>query len=115
MADDVVYVNIEDALKRVMNNKKLYTKLLGKFINDMNMDELLVTVQSGDYENAQKQAHTIKGAAANLALIELWHRIQDFEVQIKAKDVKPGMPEAVKVCYDTTIDEIKKVIAQYGS
>ncbi|MDR1904679.1 MAG: Hpt domain-containing protein [Treponema sp.] len=115
MADDVVYVNIEEGVKRVMNNKKLYVKLLHKFIVDMNIDELFVTVQGGDYEKAQEQAHTIKGAAANLGLTKLSRQIQDFETHIKAKDIKPGIPEAVKVCYDSTIDEIKKVIAQYGS
>jgi HPt (histidine-containing phosphotransfer) domain-containing protein len=71
MADEKVYVDEADGVKRVMNNLKLYMKLLAKFRNENNLDELNTLLKAGDLEKAQGAAHTIKGLAGNLSLVEL--------------------------------------------
>jgi HPt (histidine-containing phosphotransfer) domain-containing protein len=114
MADNIVYVNFDEGVKRVMNNTKLYVKLLTKFKADTNIVELAASLAAGDMEKAQGQAHTIKGISANLSLSELLNQILELENQIKAKSVAPGQYETVKTTYDATVQEVDKVIAQYG-
>jgi HPt (histidine-containing phosphotransfer) domain-containing protein len=112
---DVVYINFEEGLKRVMGNTKLYVRLLTKFRTDTRLDELSAQLEAGDYEKAQAAAHTIKGIAANLSLTELFEKIRDLEAQIKEKAVQPGVLDTVKAVFDETLKKLEGVIAQYGS
>jgi len=113
MANDVVYVNTEEALKRVMNNSKLLAKLLKKFKDDRNLIDLEAALAANDLPKAQINAHTLKGLSANLSLSELYKKVLELETQIKAGSVVPGQLEAVKTIYSETIIEVDKVIAQY--
>ena len=114
MAGDVVYIDFNEGVKRVMNNAKLYVKLLAKFKTDSNTDDLSASLAAGDYEKAQGQAHTIKGIAANLSLLELFKQVLELENQIKAKTVDPNQVETVKAAFAATVQEVDKVIAQNG-
>ena len=107
---DVVYINEEDGVKRVMNNTKLYTKLLTKFKNDTNLTDLLDSAEKLDWEKAQAAAHTIKGIAANLSLTELFNQALAVEAQIKEKSIKNGALENLKACFTETLLAVDKVI-----
>jgi HPt (histidine-containing phosphotransfer) domain-containing protein len=112
MADEIVYINFDEGVKRVMNNAKLYVKLLTKFKTDTKLDELDSSLAAGDLEKAQTAAHTIKGVAANLSLAELFKQSLELETQIKAKSVNPAQLETVKAVFAQTLQEVEKVIAQ---
>jgi len=114
MADEVVYIDFAEGVNRVMNNAKLYVKLLTKFKDGTNLNELEAAFGDGDLEKAQVQAHTVKGIAANLSLSELFKQILELENQIKARSVNPLQFETVKTVFAETIKEIDKVIAQNG-
>jgi HPt (histidine-containing phosphotransfer) domain-containing protein len=111
---DAVYVNFADGVKRVMNNVKLYVKLLNKFKADTTLDDLEASLAAGDLEKAQASAHTIKGVAANLSLSELFNQTLELETQIKAKSPKPEQMETVKTVFAGTLQEIDKVVAENG-
>ncbi|MDR3139682.1 MAG: Hpt domain-containing protein [Treponema sp.] len=113
-SEGAVYINHQEGLGRVLNNAKLYVKLLNKFKTDTNYDELQETLKGGDYEKAQAQAHTVKGIAANLSLPELFKQSLELETQIKARAVNPESVESFKVCFKETLAAVDKVIAQYG-
>jgi HPt (histidine-containing phosphotransfer) domain-containing protein len=112
MADNAVYVNVEEGRKRVMNNAKLYAKLLTKFKTDTNLDELIAALDSGDMEKAQSAVHTIKGISGNLSLSELYKQSVELETQIKQLAVKPDQVAATKNAFAQTLIEIERVIAQ---
>jgi HPt (histidine-containing phosphotransfer) domain-containing protein len=114
MADEVVYINFDEGVKRVMNNTKLYVKLLGKFKTDTDFGELEGALAAGDMEKARIQAHTIKGIAANLSLTELFKQAQALESQIKTGSVAPGDIETARAAYTATVQEVDKVMAQYA-
>ena len=114
MADDVVYIDVAEGVKRVMNNGKLYVKLLAKFKDDKNIIELDEALAAGDLPKAKASAHTLKGLAANLSLTELFKQSLELETQIKAESVNPDQIETVKNVYAQTITETDKVIAQYA-
>jgi HPt (histidine-containing phosphotransfer) domain-containing protein len=114
MADEVIYVNLNEGVKRVMNNAKLYIKLLTKFKTDTKLDDLETALGAGDLEKAQAAAHTLKGLAANLSLSELFKQSLELETQIKAQAVDPGQIETLKAAFAQTLQEVDKVIAQNG-
>jgi HPt (histidine-containing phosphotransfer) domain-containing protein len=114
MADEAVYINIEEGTKRVMNNAKLYVRLLTKFRNETKLDDLDGALAGGDMEKAQAVAHTIKGTAANLSLTRLFNQTLELETQIKARAVDPSQLETVKTVFAQTMQEVDKVIAQNG-
>jgi HPt (histidine-containing phosphotransfer) domain-containing protein len=111
---DVVYINPEEGSKRVMNNTKLYAKLLGKFKDDTNLKDAEAFLAADDMEKAKTSVHTLKGLAANLSLTELYNQTLELETQIKSGSYNPAQLETVKTVYAQTLTEVDKVIAQYG-
>ena len=112
---DVIYINEAEGIKRVMNNGKLYAKLLTKFKDDnTNLNDLIASVDVQDWEKAKAAAHTIKGVAANLSLTELFNQSMDIEAQVKEKSLNPESLEKMKTCYAGTLSAVEKVIAQYA-
>ena len=107
---DVIYIDEGQGKKRVMNNGKLYAKLLTKFKSDTNMNALLTHTDTQDWEKAQSAAHALKGLAANLSLIELFNQSLDIETQIKGKSVKPESIDNLKACFTETLIQMDKVI-----
>jgi HPt (histidine-containing phosphotransfer) domain-containing protein len=106
-----IYIDFEDGRKRVMNNTKLYAKLLGKFRDDPKIEPIFTALDQGNWEEAQVLTHTAKGVTANLSIKELNLRIQELEAQIKKKSVTSETIEAVKTCFAETMPHIEKVIA----
>ena len=114
MADNVVYIDFADGLKRVVNNTKLYVKLLAKFKSDNKLDGLEAAIAAGDMEKARNAAHTLKGVAANLSLTELYKQSLALETQIKGGAADPAQLNTVKTVFTRTLQEIDKVIAENG-
>ena len=109
---DVIYVDQEDGKKRVMNNAKLYTRLLGKFRDETRLEPVFTALEAGSYEEAQGLVHAIKGITGNLSIKDLNEKIVELEAQIKAKSVDPQIIEAVKMSFAATLPEVEKVIAE---
>jgi HPt (histidine-containing phosphotransfer) domain-containing protein len=114
MADDIVYIDVEEGSKRVMNNIKLYVKLLGKFKEDQSMGQLNTALADGNMDTAYNAAHTVKGLAANLSLHELYKKCVELESQIKAGSVNPDQSAVFMNVYEQTLLEVDKVISQYA-
>jgi HPt (histidine-containing phosphotransfer) domain-containing protein len=116
-ANGAVYINVDEAIKRVMNNGKLFARLLTKFKteNTSLLDDAINFVHAGDYEKAKVSIHTLKGIAANLALTELYKQTVELEKEIKGCAVKADTRESVQKCLGETLVLIDGVIAHYGS
>jgi HPt (histidine-containing phosphotransfer) domain-containing protein len=114
MADDIVYIDISDGVKRVKKKKKLYIRLLTKFREENSFAALEAATAAGDMEKAQEAVHTLKGVAANLSLSELFKQCLKLESQIKAREADPVQIETVKTVFAVTLQEINKVIAEHA-
>jgi HPt (histidine-containing phosphotransfer) domain-containing protein len=114
MADDAVYIDFADGVKRVMNNTKLYVKLLAKFRTDNKLDNLEAAIAAGNMEKARNEAHTIKGVAANLSLTELFKQSLALETQIKGGAADPAQVDTVKAAFAKTLLEIDRIISENG-
>lgn len=65
--------NVPLALRQLGNNMKLYTKLLDQFQKTYASaaQDIAESINAGDYETAERNAHTIKGLAGSLGATAL--------------------------------------------
>lgn len=66
------YINVKEALARVRDNKKLFRRMLGLFMESGEFAALEDSLMQKDYNKAADAAHAIKGITGNLALTELF-------------------------------------------
>ena len=81
-------VDLEDGLKRVVGNKRLYRDLLQQFASkqgDTPM-QMAAAIASGDRELAERIAHTVKGVAGNLGLGRVFLAAEKLEKTIRHSD-----------------------------
>ena len=61
-------VDLDRTMERFMNNEGLYLKFLKRFPEDPNFAQMKENIAGGQYEEAFKNAHTLKGLSGNLGL-----------------------------------------------
>lgn len=64
-------VNVEETLRRFMNNEMLMIKFLRKFVDDENMNKLRTLIAAKHYNEVLPVAHTLKGVSGNLVSVLL--------------------------------------------
>ena len=81
-------LNIESALGRMNNKKKLYFSVLEKFYNNNQnfIDEIKATLEKEDHETAQRLIHTLKGVSGNIGADSLHENTKLVEASIHEKD-----------------------------
>lgn len=80
-AAEGAFFDREALLERVMRDDGLVRLVLSTFVADMpvQMDALRAALASGDEKGVRRQAHTIKGAAANVGAMGLSQWAQTME------------------------------------
>jgi len=81
-------LNIQSALGRMNNKKKLYLNILEKFYNNNQnfITEIKATLEKDDYETAQRLIHTLKGVSGNIGAESLNENTKIVEASIHEKD-----------------------------
>jgi HPt (histidine-containing phosphotransfer) domain-containing protein len=88
------HINAAEGIKRIMNNKKLYITMLGRFKVRQMTDTVLEAIQAGDYEKMVFTMHAIKGTSANLGFATLSQLAAEMETLAKQKkDVSHMVPQ----------------------
>lgn len=82
-------IDYDDALDRFGGNAALYKRLAQKYLQDTHFASFVAALESGDYDEAYRQAHSLKGVAGNLSLA----RIYDIASMI-CECLRNGEPEA---------------------
>ena len=77
-------VDIQDGLKRFVNNAALYEKMLKKFPGASADLPVLPHFEAGDLEAALANAHTLKGMTGNLSLTPLYKAYTDIVALLRA-------------------------------
>jgi len=100
-------IDASAGLKSTMNNESLFLRLLSKFNdNQQNFEtEIGHFLDTRDFESATKSAHTLKGLAGNLGMIELQHAARELEMACR---------ENADNCFDLSrlvIDKLNIVFA----
>ncbi len=74
----------DDAKARLMMDSMI-ERFLQKFLEDKTMEDLRRAVASGDVPLSFRQAHTLKGVAANLAFTGLQKAASDLTEQLRPR------------------------------
>ena len=103
----------DDVVRRLMG-EKLVRKFLLKFLDDKSYADLERTLSEGDYKEAFRAAHTLKGVAANLAFTELMERVSELTEQLRpcTEPADEVLYQKVVESYDLTIQAIEAYKAE---
>jgi len=105
------FIDVNDALNRIGGNMDLLKRLLKRFLEGTQIDELNQVLQEGNIEEAARIAHTIKGVSANLSLVKLRTVTAELELILKEKlDHSAKLSELTDV-YDETVKILSEAIS----
>lgn len=79
-------------LRRFDDTPQLYQECLAIYVSGSNIDRLCENYGSGNWEEAFKIAHTMKGSSANLALTKLWDLYSRITEILKTDDPGSAAP-----------------------
>lgn len=64
-------------------SERMIRKFIGKYPQDPSFDQLSQAVEARDWQRAFREAHTLKGVAANLGFEELRQAASDLTEQLR--------------------------------
>ena len=81
------------ALQRLGGNQALLDRLLARFVNDHSdaAQQIIAAIESGDSPRAAREAHTLKGVAANLGAVLLASTAGAVEATLRQGEVVQGL------------------------
>lgn len=104
-------VNVDEGLKRLNGNEKLYTRLFGSFLKTLNANAVDVDFDCTDDTETIEKVHTIKGTAGNLSVTPLYEAYSEILGLLRS-----GQPKQAKVIIEKTLpvqEEIIQCIEKY--
>ena len=104
------YIDVNDALNRIGGNMDLYKRLLKRFVDGSQIEELQTAVNGDSLEDSVRQAHTLKGVSANLSLLKLKTIAADLESALKDGLDTSAMLAELMVVYDDTVKMIRELL-----
>jgi len=106
-------VDVDAGLSRVVGNKDLYRSLMGMFIETglAFREKISAALAGGDPKAAEREAHSIKGASANLGMGQLAEQAGVLEAMLKEA---PNDPDTAEV-FDRVDKEIQAMVSALQS
>ena len=111
-------IHLEDGVKRVAGNRRLYRDLLSQFAAKQSdaATQISAALQSGDSKLAERIAHTVKGVAGNLAINEVHSAAQNLEKAIREQQPSvPSLLEQFAIILRKQIASIDEALGQPAS
>lgn len=98
------YTALEGDYQEVLGrlyNEALVTKFVGKFLADQSYQLLDSSLKAGNYDEAFRAAHTLKGVTQNLSFTKLYKSSHEITEALRTKD------------YDRAVQLLPQVTADY--
>ncbi|MBU0483322.1 MAG: response regulator [Proteobacteria bacterium] len=78
-------LNLQEGLKRLAGNKKVYLKLLRAFATEYHdiSEKIKIALEKGELEKTQQLTHSLKGVAGNLAAKDIHQTAKDIEKALR--------------------------------
>lgn len=79
-----------DALERLAGNEQLFVMLVNKFTDQYknSADEVTTLISTGQLKDAAVLVHSIKGAAGNLSMVDLYNHAKALETELRAENTE---------------------------
>ena len=77
--------DVEEGLRRCMNNEDFYLRLVGMAAADDGFDRLAKQIDEGSMDGAFETAHALKGVLGNLFLTPLYEPVSEVTELLRAK------------------------------
>lgn len=104
---DAIEGDYEDVIKRLMS-EKLVQKFVLKFLSDSSFDNLVNDLKNGNYDDAFRDAHTLKGVSQNLSFTKLYMSSDKITEALREKNIDEAnslLPQ-VEADYNKTVSAI---------
>lgn len=66
-------IDYDDAMDRFGGNAELFFRLAGKYLDSDSYARLVSAMEMHDFDEAYRQAHSLKGVAGNLSFVKLYN------------------------------------------
>ena len=110
MSDE--YVDLNDAVSRIGGNTSLYKRLLSRFLEGNHYEAIKSALQTGDMEEAARQAHSLKGVSANLSLVKIRAITVELEQLIKDNADYAASLAELEQAFSATTEKISEILNQ---
>ena len=111
-------IKVMEGLNRVAGNRQLYRNLLRQFVDKQAdaSEQVSVAIESGDLKLAERIAHTVKGVAGNLGIVEVQSVAQRLEKALRDGEESLSAPLAeFASVMGTQIQAINKALGDSAS
>ncbi len=107
-------MDVKSYLDRVMNNTALAKMLIGKFLQDQNMNQLRAAVAAQDWKAAEFACHALKGVTGNLSLTRLFALTHEQLCLFRAgaKEEAAAMLAEIDEAYETAVSHLNLWLAE---
>lgn len=104
-------VDVTGSIARFAGNEGLYHKFLMKFLEDTTFSGLNHAMEQGDFDEALRTAHTLKGLSGNLGLTPLFNACSEFVTAIRQDQTGrcAALYEEISRCYNDITKVIKEI------
>ena len=112
---EIVGINLDDGLKRVAGNRRLYRDLLGQFVAKQAnaAAQISAALESGDLKLAERIAHTVKGVAGNLGITQVQSTAKQLEKAIReGQNSVAALLGAFAAVLDTQVHAIDQALRE---
>ena len=105
------HIDLADGIKRVVNNKKLYFRLVGKFDCKKMVQEVVDNVKAQDHVKASHATHALRGTAANLGFVNIGNIASEIEGLCKKEEDASHLLDSLIKAGDILIEKNAEVVA----
>ena len=111
-AYESVGADYEDVLHRLMDSDDMVARFAGKFLEDPSFGQLEEALAAGDVEPAFRAAHTLKGVAQNLGLVNVYDPASELTEILRAGSFEGADELAVSVReqYQATVEALAEAL-----
>jgi HPt (histidine-containing phosphotransfer) domain-containing protein len=116
MSQDIKqYIDVDDALLRMLGNKKLYVKTLNMFLAGKEFENWEAAIAENNLGKAGELVHTLKGVAGNLSLTALFDQSAQLMQKLRQGELDAAMIETYRETYRLTRDFTREAIKQLSA
>ncbi|MBR4733268.1 MAG: Hpt domain-containing protein [Lachnospiraceae bacterium] len=77
--------DVDEGLKRCVNNQAFYLKMVEKAAGDQTFGKLTAAIETGQLDEAFEAAHALKGVYGNLALTPLYQPVSELTELLRGR------------------------------